>query len=39
MVPLLSTDFRTVAADLPSFGDSRVLVAPTTAEKRRQDFP
>ena len=32
IVPLLSKDFRTIAADLPSFGDSGVLPAPATTE-------
>jgi pimeloyl-ACP methyl ester carboxylesterase len=32
VVPLLSKDFRTVAADLPSFGDSGFLPAPATTE-------
>ena len=32
IVPLLSTDFGTVAADLPSFGDSGILAAPATTE-------
>jgi pimeloyl-ACP methyl ester carboxylesterase len=32
IVPLLSKDFRTVAADLPSFGDSGLLPAPATTE-------
>jgi pimeloyl-ACP methyl ester carboxylesterase len=32
IVPLLSKDFRTVVADLPSFGDSGLLPAPATTE-------
>jgi pimeloyl-ACP methyl ester carboxylesterase len=32
IVPLLSKDYRTVAADLPSFGDSGILTAPATTE-------
>jgi pimeloyl-ACP methyl ester carboxylesterase len=32
VVPLLSRDFQTVAADLPSFGDSGILSTPATTE-------
>jgi pimeloyl-ACP methyl ester carboxylesterase len=32
VVPLLSRDFQTIAADLPSFGDSGMLSAPATTE-------
>jgi len=32
IVPLLSKEYRTVAADLPSFGDSGILAAPATTE-------
>jgi pimeloyl-ACP methyl ester carboxylesterase len=32
IVPLLSKNYRTVAADLPSFGDSGLLSAPATTE-------
>jgi pimeloyl-ACP methyl ester carboxylesterase len=32
VVPLLSKDFQTIAADLPSFGDSGILSAPATTE-------
>jgi pimeloyl-ACP methyl ester carboxylesterase len=32
MVPLLSSKFETIAADLPSFGDSGILSAPATTE-------
>jgi pimeloyl-ACP methyl ester carboxylesterase len=32
IVPLLSRDFMTVTADLPSFGDSGILTAPATTE-------
>jgi pimeloyl-ACP methyl ester carboxylesterase len=38
IVPLLSKDFRTVAADLPSFGDSGVLSAPATTENAGRIF-
>jgi pimeloyl-ACP methyl ester carboxylesterase len=30
LIPLLSQNFRIVAADLPSFGDSGILAAPAT---------
>jgi pimeloyl-ACP methyl ester carboxylesterase len=32
VVPLLAKDFQTIAADLPSFGDSGILSAPATTE-------
>jgi pimeloyl-ACP methyl ester carboxylesterase len=32
IVPLLSKHYRTIAADLPSFGDSGILAAPATTE-------
>ena len=32
VIPLLSADFETIAADLPSFGDSGILQAPATTE-------
>jgi pimeloyl-ACP methyl ester carboxylesterase len=32
IVPLLSKNYRTIAADLPSFGDSGLLSAPATTE-------
>lgn len=32
LMPLLSPSFQTVAADLPSFGDSGILAAPATTE-------
>jgi pimeloyl-ACP methyl ester carboxylesterase len=32
LVPLLSKDFQTVAADLPNFGDSGLLPVPATTE-------
>jgi pimeloyl-ACP methyl ester carboxylesterase len=32
LVPLLSKDFRTVTADLPSFGESGLLPVPATTE-------
>ena len=38
IVPVLSKDFRTVAADLPSFGDSGVLSAPATTENAGRIF-
>jgi len=38
MVPLLAQDFRTVAADLPSFGDSGILSAPATTENVARIF-
>jgi pimeloyl-ACP methyl ester carboxylesterase len=38
LVPLLSQDFQTVAADLPSFGDSGILSAPATTENVARVF-
>jgi len=38
IVPLLSKDFQTVAADLPSFGDSGILPAPATTENAGRIF-
>jgi pimeloyl-ACP methyl ester carboxylesterase len=38
VVPLLSLDFTTVAADLPSFGDSGFLAAPATTENAARVF-
>jgi pimeloyl-ACP methyl ester carboxylesterase len=38
IVPLLSKDFGTVAADLPSFGDSGLLSAPATTENVARIF-
>ncbi|HTV36945.1 MAG TPA: alpha/beta hydrolase [Xanthobacteraceae bacterium] len=38
VVPLLSKDFRTVAADLPSFGDSGLLPVPATTENAGRIF-
>jgi pimeloyl-ACP methyl ester carboxylesterase len=38
IVPLLSKDFRIVAADLPSFGDSGLLSAPATTENVARIF-
>jgi pimeloyl-ACP methyl ester carboxylesterase len=32
VIPLLSKDFETIPADLPSFGDSDILAAPATTE-------
>ena len=32
IVPLLSAKFETIAADLPSFGNSAILAAPATTE-------
>jgi pimeloyl-ACP methyl ester carboxylesterase len=32
LIPLLSTKFQTIPADLPSFGDSGILSAPATTE-------
>jgi pimeloyl-ACP methyl ester carboxylesterase len=37
-VPLLSRHFTTVAADLPSFGDSGILAAPATTENAARIF-
>ena len=38
VVPLLARDFTTVAADLPSFGDSGFLAAPATTENASRVF-
>ena len=38
VVPLLSRHFTTVAADLPSFGDSGILAAPATTENAARIF-
>jgi pimeloyl-ACP methyl ester carboxylesterase len=38
VVPLLSRDFTTVTADLPSFGDSGILAAPATTENAGRIF-
>jgi pimeloyl-ACP methyl ester carboxylesterase len=38
VVPLLAKDFRTIAADLPSFGDSGILSAPATTENAARIF-
>jgi pimeloyl-ACP methyl ester carboxylesterase len=38
VVPLLSQNFTTVAADLPSFGDSGILSAPATTENAGRIF-
>jgi pimeloyl-ACP methyl ester carboxylesterase len=38
IVPLLSKQFQTVAADLPSFGDSAILSAPATTENVARIF-
>jgi pimeloyl-ACP methyl ester carboxylesterase len=38
VVPLLARDFTTVAADLPSFGDSGFLAAPATTENAGRVF-
>jgi pimeloyl-ACP methyl ester carboxylesterase len=38
VVPLLSRDFTTVAADLPSFGDSGILPVPATTENVARIF-
>jgi len=38
LVPLLSQRFETVAADLPSFGDSGILSAPATTENVARVF-
>jgi pimeloyl-ACP methyl ester carboxylesterase len=38
VVPLLSQTFMTVAADLPSFGDSGILTAPATTENAGRIF-
>jgi pimeloyl-ACP methyl ester carboxylesterase len=38
LIPLLSRDFQTVPADLPSFGDSGILSAPATTENVARVF-
>jgi pimeloyl-ACP methyl ester carboxylesterase len=38
LIPLLSQDFHTVAADLPGFGDSGILSAPATTENVARVF-
>jgi pimeloyl-ACP methyl ester carboxylesterase len=38
LVPLISRDFTTVAADLPSFGDSGMLSGPATTENVARIF-
>jgi pimeloyl-ACP methyl ester carboxylesterase len=38
LIPLLSQNFHTVAADLPSFGDSGILAAPATTENVARVF-
>jgi pimeloyl-ACP methyl ester carboxylesterase len=38
IVPLLSSKFQTIAADLPSFGDSAILTAPATTENAARIF-
>jgi pimeloyl-ACP methyl ester carboxylesterase len=38
VVPLLSPNFMTVTADLPSFGDSGILTAPATTENAGRIF-
>jgi len=38
VVPLLSHQFTTIAADLPSFGDSGILTAPATTENAGRIF-
>jgi pimeloyl-ACP methyl ester carboxylesterase len=38
IVPLLSKNFQTIAADLPSFGDSGILSAPATTENVARIF-
>jgi pimeloyl-ACP methyl ester carboxylesterase len=38
LVPLLSQRFETIAADLPSFGDSGILSAPATTENVARVF-
>jgi pimeloyl-ACP methyl ester carboxylesterase len=38
VIPLLSTDFETIPADLPSFGDSGILEAPATTENAGRVF-
>jgi pimeloyl-ACP methyl ester carboxylesterase len=38
VVPLLSHEFTTISADLPSFGDSGILTAPATTENAGRIF-
>lgn len=38
VIPLLSTDYETIPADLPSFGDSGILQAPATTENAARVF-
>jgi pimeloyl-ACP methyl ester carboxylesterase len=38
IIPLLSGKFQTIAADLPSFGDSAILSAPATTENVARVF-
>jgi pimeloyl-ACP methyl ester carboxylesterase len=38
LIPLLSPRFQTIAADLPSFGDSGILSAPATTENVARVF-
>jgi len=38
VIPLLSADFETIPADLPSFGDSGILEAPATTENAGRVF-
>src|SRR5580658_3747154 len=38
LIPLLSQKFETIAADLPSFGDSGILEAPATTENAGRVF-
>jgi pimeloyl-ACP methyl ester carboxylesterase len=38
VIPLLSADFETIPADLPSFGDSAILEAPATTENAGRVF-
>jgi pimeloyl-ACP methyl ester carboxylesterase len=38
LIPLLSQDFQTVPADLPSFGDSGILSCPATTENVARVF-
>jgi pimeloyl-ACP methyl ester carboxylesterase len=38
VIPLLSADFETIPADLPSFGDTGILEAPATTENAGRVF-
>jgi pimeloyl-ACP methyl ester carboxylesterase len=38
LIPLLSPNFQTIQADLPSFGDSGILAAPATTENVARVF-